>query len=58
MSTISIKRTLMKAIRPIPSAALARLNAITAIKGQRYCRQTRRSSCMQSNPDKKNQPAV
>ncbi|EAM2915020.1 hypothetical protein EAE72_25775 [Salmonella enterica subsp. enterica serovar Typhimurium] len=32
---------MINAIRPIPSAALARLSAITLINGQRYCRQTR-----------------
>ncbi|MNP73377.1 hypothetical protein D3C76_1700790 [compost metagenome] len=58
VSTVSIKRRLIKAISPIPSAALSRLSAITAINGQRYWRQTSNRSSMQSNPDKKNQPAV
>jgi hypothetical protein len=31
----------MKAIKPIPSAALSRLRAITPRNGQRYWRQTR-----------------
>ena len=54
VSTVAIRRMLIKAIKPIPSAALSRLRAITPRNGQRYWRQTRERSSITGYPEKQN----
>ena len=54
VSTTVIRRRLIKAISPIPSAALSRLRAMTEINGQRYWRQTSSTSSITHNPGKQN----